>query len=124
MANINYNRVTLGGRITKELELKSSGSGNYYCQFSVAITTGKDKHTEFFNCTAFGKTAELVTQHFGKGSNILIDGRLAQNTYEKDGQKRSTTSVTVDNVFFIDSKNETPKQETFEELPDNSDLPF
>lgn len=126
---MNYNKVILGGRITKDLELKTSGSGTYYCQFTVAVDVGgKEKKTSFIECTAFGKTAEFLTQYFGKGSNVLVEGRLQTDTYEKDGQKRSSTKVAADSVFFVDSKKtETKpetKQETFEELGDGSDLPF
>ena len=130
MANINYNRVILGGRLTKDIELKTSGTGTVFCSFSVAVT-GKNKEATYINCVAFKKTAELLNQYFHKGSSVLLEGQLSVRSYEKDGKKNYTTEVVTDSVFFVDSKGDSPAAETkketpvtFTELDESSDLPF
>jgi single-strand DNA-binding protein len=144
MANLNLNKVILGGRITADPELKQTPSGVSVCSFSIAVNrkVGKDKEqqADFFNCKAWRSTAEIVSKYFKKGSSICIVGNLQQNTWtDQNGQKRYGMDVVVDEVMFVDSKNDAPggnsdgayippsytaNDANFEEVKEDSDLPF
>ena len=99
-----FNLVILTGRLTKEPELKHSASGMAYCRFTLAVNRmKKDDGADFISCTAFGKTAELIAEYVKKGHQLGVQGRLQQDTYEKDGEKISKTGVTVDKIEFLES---------------------
>jgi single-strand DNA-binding protein len=117
MANLNFNKVMLGGHITKDPELKQTQSGIPVVSFSVAVNrrVGQENNNEptadFFNCTAWRKTAELVATYFSKGSSIFVVGRIENRNYtDKDGIKRFATDIIVDEVSFVDSKSESTVQ--------------
>lgn len=95
------NKVILTGRTTKDIEVKTSASGTTFAKFTVAVQAGKDK-ADFINCTAFGKTAELLEKYVHKGNRIGIEGRLniSPNNY---------ADVTVDAIEFLESKKEVEK---------------
>jgi single-strand DNA-binding protein len=102
------NSINILGRLTKQPELKTSQSGKYYSNFSIAVNTGwgDNRETSFFNCMAFGKTAETVVQYFSKGHRILIDGSLKQDSWtDKEGNKKTSVSIIVNRVDFIEPKN-------------------
>ncbi len=105
------NLVILTGRICKDIELKYSQSGSAYCNFSLAVTRAfqKDK-TDFINCTAFGKTAELISQYLSKGSLTGVQGRIQTDSYEVNGERRYRTDVMVDRVEFLESKSSLESQ--------------
>ena len=131
------NNVVLVGRLTKDPELRVTGSGKSVASFTVAINRGfgKDKEADFINCVAWEKTAENLSQYTGKGSQIALSGRIQTRNYDdKDGKKVFVTEVVANMVEFIGSKD---KQETrkpseldseFAELDlddiSDSDLPF
>lgn len=130
------NLIVLKGRITADIELKKVGANQTsVCDFSVAVNRRfeKDK-TDFINCQAWGNTAEFIAKYFGKGKEIALCGELHIDQYEKDGEKRYSTRVKVDNVEFCGSKNDNSessgtetksvKNADFDELEDDSDLPF
>ena len=99
-----FNLVILTGRLTKEPELKHGASGTAYCKFTLAVNRmKKDDPADFIFCSAFGKTAELIAEYVKKGNKIGIQGRLQQDTYEKDGEKVSKTGVTVDKIEFLEN---------------------
>ena len=99
-----FNLVILTGRLTKEPELKFGASGTAYCKFTLAVNRmKKDDPADFIFCSAFGKTAELIAEYVKKGHQLGVQGRLQQDTYEKDGQKISKTGVTVDKIEFLES---------------------
>ena len=99
-----FNLVILTGRLTKEPELKHGASGTAYCKFTLAVNRmKKDDPADFIFCSAFGKTAELIAEYVKKGNNLGVQGRLQQDTYEKDGEKISKTGVTVDKIEFLES---------------------
>ena len=96
--------VILTGRLTKEPELKFGASGTAYCKFTLAVNRmKKDDPADFIFCSAFGKTAELIAEYVKKGHQLGVQGRLQQDTYEKDGEKISKTGVTVDKIEFLES---------------------
>lgn len=139
MANFNFNKVILGGRLTADPELKQTPNGTRVCQFSVAVNRkGKDQPTDFINCVAWEKRAELLTSFFRKGSSICVVGELQVRQWkDKDGNNRYTTEVLASEINFVDSRGENgstseatyvPDAKTatpdFKELSDDEDLPF
>ena len=99
-----FNLVILTGRLTKDPELKFGASGTAYCKFTLAVNRmKKDDPADFIFCSAFGKTAELIAEYVKKGHQLGVQGRIQQDTYEKDGEKISKTGVTVDKIEFLES---------------------
>ena len=96
------------GRLTREVELKSSTSGTSYLSNSVACDRKYgEKKTDFFNIKAFGKTAEAMDRYLRKGSRIFVEGDLQIDEYtDKAGNKRQTTVIAVSSWEFADSKSE------------------
>lgn len=113
MANFNFNQVIIGGKLTKDPELKQTASGLSTTTFTVAVNrkgqqNGEQK-ADFFNVTAWRKTAEVVCQYFRKGSTICVTGTLQNRSWEgNDGQKHFVTEIVANNVDFVDSKAESP----------------
>ncbi len=129
MANFNFNRVILGGRITADPELKATAAGIPVCSFSVAVNRkGKDgeQKTDFIDCQAWRTTAQFVSRFFKKGGSICLVGSIQVRSWDdKDGNKRYSTEVVVDEAYFVDSKSSnTPPSPKLEEVPNNEDIPF
>lgn len=102
------NKVVLIGRLTKDPELNhAASSGTAVCRFSLAVARQfKKDETDFINCIAFGKTGETIAQYLTKGKQLALSGRLQTGSYDdKDGVKRYTTDVIVDNFEFIGNSN-------------------
>ena len=106
------NRVILMGRLTRDPEVRySQGANNMaIARFSIAVDRRFKREGEadadFFNCTAFGKQAELVEKYLHKGVKILLEGRIQNDNYtNKDGQQVYSVRVMVDNLEFAESKN-------------------
>ncbi len=110
MANFNFNKVILGGRLTADPELKQTQSGIPVVSFSIAVNRryqSKDapQQTDFFNVTAWRATAEFVSKYFRKGSSICITGSIQNRTWtDQQGQKRYATDIVADEVMFVDSR--------------------
>lgn len=100
------NVIHIHGRLTRNPELKTSGSGNEYCTFTMAVDSynGKEKETDFFDCTAFGKTGVAISNFFEKGKEIIVVGSMRSNKKEIDGVKRTWWKVVVDGFAFAGSK--------------------
>ncbi len=104
------NVVTLMGRLTADPELKTTNSGLSYCRFSVAVDRdftkqGEDKQADFINCVAWDKRAEFISRYFSKGSLIALKGSIRTGSYtDNSGNKRYTTDVVIDNVYFTGEK--------------------
>lgn len=119
------NITVLEGRLTKDPEIRSTSTGKKVCTFTVANDKmGKDNGTNFIDCVAWEKRGETIGQYFFKGSRIIITGRLDQQTWEKDGQKRSKLIVIVDNFSFIDKKENLPTDKEVDAPIDFSEIPF
>jgi single-strand DNA-binding protein len=134
MANFNFNKVILGGRMTADPELKTSSSNVPVMQFSIAVNRkGKDAKTDFIECTAFKNTAEFISKYFRKGSAIIIFGSIQVDTWkDKEGHSRKSVKVIVDEVQFGESKSQNSEPVTYSNAPekflevsvDDADLPF
>ena len=102
------NYVGIMGRLTKDPEVRYSQSNVAVASFSLAVDRRFKRENEpdadFFNCTAFGKTAEFVEKYVKKGTKVIVQGRLQNETYEKDGQKKTITKIMVEQAEFAESK--------------------
>lgn len=135
MANFNFNKVIIGGRLTADAELKQTQSGLSVTAFSIAVNRkGADNKTDFIDVVAWRQTAEFICNYFTKGSSICIVGNLQKREWtDNKGNKRYATEVIADEAYFVESKSEnalhsTPVQAApapqFEEIKDTDDLPF
>ena len=122
MANFNFNKVMIGGRLTEDPELRATATGISSTSFSVAVTrrfaSGEngesgEKATDFLSCVAWRTKAEGICKYFHKGSSIFISGALQVRKYtDKNGNNRTATEILVDDFYFVDSKKDSS--------PDNS----
>ena len=104
-----FSKVIIVGNITRDPELRSTPSGTQVCGFSVAVNrnyrdgSGEQKeNVSFFDCSAWGKSGEIIAQYAKKGREILVSGRLEQRSWEdKEGQKRSRVEIVVEDFNFI-----------------------
>jgi single-strand DNA-binding protein len=106
-----FNRVILMGNITTEIELRSTQGGTAVCDVSLAVNDRRKNQagewvedTTFVDVTLWGRTAEVAAEYLGKGSPVLIEGRLKLDTWETDGQKRSKLKVVGERMQMIGSK--------------------
>ena len=107
------NHITIMGRLTRDPELRRTGSGVAVASFTVAVDRdfggrdGGEKETDFIDCVAWRQTGEFVSKYFTKGRMIVVSGRLQIRSWtDKDGNKRRTAEVVADNCYFGDSKRE------------------
>ena len=105
------NHVVIMGRLTRDPELRRTGTGVAVASFSVAVDRdfsgrdGGEKETDFIDCVAWRQTGEFVSKYFTKGRMIVVSGRLQIRSWtDKDGNKRRTAEVVADNCYFGDSK--------------------
>ena len=105
------NHITIMGRLTRDPELRRTGSGVAVASFTVAVDRdfggrdGGERETDFIDCVAWRQTGEFVSKYFTKGSMIVVSGRLQIRGWtDKDGNKRRTAEVVADNVYFGESK--------------------
>lgn len=104
-----YNLVTIVGRLTKDPEQRQTSTGKNVCSFSLAVDKrGKDAGTNFFDCEAWGTTAEFISKYVKKGALLLVSGRLDQQCWEKDGQRRYAIRVVADEAVSLGG-NKTPQ---------------
>lgn len=110
------NKVCLIGRLTAKPELRYTGSNIATTRFTLAVNRSftnaqGQREADFINMLAWRKTAELICNYFDKGSLIGIDGRIQTGSFDdKDGNKRYTTEVVVENVYFIESKGQSKER--------------
>ena len=104
------NKVILMGNLTRDPEISySQGSNTAFARFSIAVNRrfqrdGED-NADFFNCTAFGKTAEFVEKYFHKGSRMLLSGRVENDNYtNKNGEKVYSVRVIAEEIEFAERK--------------------
>ena len=106
------NRIVIMGRLTRDPELRRTGSGIAVASFTLAVDrdyTSKDsgeKETDFIDCVAWRQTGEFVSKYFTKGRMACVSGSLQLRDWtDKDGNKRRSAEVNADSVYFADSKN-------------------
>lgn len=118
-----YNKVILMGRITKDLELKTTPSGVAVLSFSLAVernyaAKGEERQTDFINCVAWRNTAEFISRFFSKGAMILVEGELQTRSYQdKEGNNRTVTEVIVSSSSFTGEKKQTAQATNAPQAP-------
>ena len=130
------NRIIVMGRMTRDPELRRTGSGTAVTSFSLAVdrdfkSQSGEKETDFIDIVAWRNTAEFVSKYFSKGRMAVVEGRLQLRDWtDKEGNKRRTAEIVADSVYFGDSKRnggdtvQSEPQGDFSEIEDDGDLPF
>lgn len=103
------NHIVIMGRLTRDPELRRTGSGVAVASFTVAVdrdfAQNGQKETDFLDCVAWRQTGEFVSKYFTKGRMIVVSGRLQIKSWtDKDGNKRKSAEIVADNCYFGDSK--------------------
>ena len=104
------NHIVIMGRLTRDPELRRTGSGTAVASFTVAVdrdfaAQGQERETDFIDCVAWAQKGEFVAKYFTKGSMIVVSGRLQIRGWtDKDGNKRRSAEVNADNIYFGESK--------------------
>ena len=105
------NKIILMGRLTRDPELRRTGSGTAVTSFSLAVDRdfksqgSEKKETDFIDVVAWRSTAEFVAKYFTKGRMAVVEGRLQIREWkDKDGNNRRSAEVIADNIYFGDSK--------------------
>lgn len=139
------NHIDLMGRLTRDPELRLTGSGTAVASFTIACARDfKNQQTgqtevDFIDCVAWRGTAEMLCKHFTKGRMIGLSGRLQVRTWmDQDGAKRKTVEVIADSIYFADSKppagavqqpessgsNSDPENTGYPIIEDDGEFPF
>lgn len=115
------NKVQLIGNLTRDPEVKTTPTGILVCTFGLAtnrswVANGEKKEeTEFHNIVAWNKLADICSQLLSKGRKVYLEGRLTTRNWEsKEGEKRNTTEIVMEDMILLDSK-----PHTTEEVVDN-----
>lgn len=125
------NHIVIMGRLTRDPELRRTGTGIAVASFSVAVDRdfggrdGGEKETDFIDCVAWRSTGEFVSKYFTKGSMIVVSGRLQMRPWQdKDGNKRIAAEVVVGNIYFGESKRQTAMDTPYPEMDDDAHCPW
>lgn len=128
------NSVIIMGRLTRDPEIRRTQNGTAVASLTLACDRdfkpkNGEKETDFIDVVVWGKTAEFAANYFTKGRMAIVDGSLqVRGWQDKDGNKRKSTEVVADRMYFGDSKQEGKKQtapsDDFEEIEDDGDIPF
>lgn len=115
------NHITIMGRLTRDPELRRTGSGVAVASFTLAVDRdhnpkdGGEKEVDFIDCNAWRGTGEFVSKYFTKGSMAIVSGRLQiRNWTDKEGNKRRNAEVVADSVYFGDSKKSSEGNSTYQ----------
>lgn len=132
------NHITLAGRLVRDPELRRTQNGAAVASFTLACerdfkNESGDREVDFIDCVAWRKTAELVSGYFTKGRMAIVSGRMQIRGWtDKDGNRRKSAEILVDNIYFGDSKpqgegaaTEATGAEPYSEIAEDDDqLPF
>lgn len=104
------NKVMLVGNLTRDPEIGTTNGGISYCRFTLAVSRRFKKQdgtydTDFISCIAWRQQADFIYKYFRKGSKMGLVGTIQTGSYEKDGQRRYTTDILVEDVEFVTPKN-------------------
>ena len=132
-----YNKVLLMGHLTRDPELRYITAGSAVASFGIAVNRkwkGKDggdgEETTFVDCTAWGRTAEVMVEHLQKGRAVFVEGRLKLDQWDDKatGAKRSKLTVTVEKFEFLGGKDDAQPGRATQgdsyEPPQDDEIPF
>ncbi len=112
---MSINRVLISGNLTRDPELRASGSGTQILRFGVAVndrrrnpqTNEWEDYPNFVDCVMFGSRADALSRYLSKGTKVTVEGKLRYSSWEaKDGARRSKLEVVVDELEFMSSRNQ------------------
>lgn len=107
------NQVQLIGNLTKDIELRKTQNGKSVVNFTLAVArTFNREETDFIQCQAWGKTADILHQYCHKGSKIGLSGSIETGSYEKNGQRVYTTTVIANNIELLTPREPMTAQNT------------
>ena len=109
------NKVILIGRITKDLELRSTQNGTSVCEFNLAVNRDKD-NADFINCIVWGVQAENLKKYQSKGSQIAICGEIRTDSYEVNEKKKYKTYVLANNIEYLSKTEKKEETNPYEEF--------
>ena len=129
------NRVSLIGRVTKDITVRRTQTGKAVIGFTIAVNkpfknADGEYEADFINCVAFERRAEIISQYVKKGDRFCVMGRLSTRNYEKDGHKVYVTEVFVEDFEFLEGKKTSDPLDNlcgfdvYTEVEDDGDLPF
>jgi len=130
------NRIVLIGRLTKSPELKSTNGGTYFCRFTLASNHSVKKSdgsyedkAGFFDCIAWGRSAETLHKYVAKGHRLCVEGALRWSSWEnQDGKKQSKVEIGVESFQFLEkrenSQQDAPSAGTYNGPVGDDDIPF
>ncbi len=114
----NFNRVILAGNLTRDIELRETSGGASVADVGLAVNDRRKQgddwvdETSFIDLTLWGRTAENAAEYLSKGSPVLLEGRLKQDSWENEsGEKRTKIKVVVDRLQFLSPKSSETKSE-------------
>ena len=114
------NHITIMGRLTRDPDLRYTQSQTPVASFTLAVDRdfggrdGSDRQTDFIDCVAWRQTAEFVSKYFAKGRMAVVDGRLQIREWtDKDGNKRRSAEIVVNNIYFGDSKRDNASDSSY-----------
>ena len=107
---MDVNSVIEIGRLTRDPKLSYTSDGVAVMEFSIAVNHMKKEEVSFFNCKAFGKTAENLKPYMAKGKQVCIDGYLKQDRWEKDGKKESRVIINCESIELLGGSSENKEQ--------------
>lgn len=135
-----FQKVIIQGNLGADPETRNLPNGTSVTNFNVAVGEkwkNKDgvqqEHTEWFRCSAWGKTGEVIGQYFKKGSGILVEGKMRTDEYadKNTGEKKYSVQLNVSGFSFTDSKGSAPQQQPQQSAPaapanfdDDENIPF
>lgn len=120
------NHIVLMGRLTRDPELRRTGSGIAVASFTLAVdrdfkSQNGEKECDFIDVVAWRSTGEFVSKYFTKGSMAVVSGRLQIRAWtDKEGNKRRSAEVVADNVYFGSSKRDTASGGSYSEYGGSS----
>ena len=132
----NFNRVILAGNLTRDIELRETPQGTPVTDASIAVNERRKQgddwvdETSFVDLTLWGRTAENAAEYLSKGSSILVEGKLKQDSWQNEnGEKRTKLKVVVDRLQFLDSPKGSSEQGKTEKVQSaatsgKDDIPF
>lgn len=132
---MSFQSVTVLGNVGKDPEIRTTNSGEIVANFSIAVSEKRKgtENTVWFNCVAFGKTAQVVENYVKRGGKVLVQGRIQTREYEKNGTRHQAWEVLVNQLSLEGSRAEgeqgdkryaaTPQRDNFN-APLDDEIPF
>jgi len=120
-----FNRITVTGNLTRDVEEKMTAEGDRVTHFTVAVNSYNDK-VSFLNVAAFRKLAEIASQYLSKGKKVLVSGRLEISSWTKDGEKKYKTEIIADEIQILTPRDYAPEptsKSAFVQPPPNNPKP-